>query len=216
MVGRREILSTLAWGGVSSKALAIGKDEDFGKEDNWLTRMDRSSSEGRNGGVAPPEAVYDKSDGSVKAMVQNPFGGPPSSVSFVSPWKPKKSSVLNFGSAEKNQDAFVAVARATADVDKMSQAELLDSFLGRDSRFGTYGAPTNIKVRSDATDGGLRTLDVSFTAQGAQLEVDKRVIAGARVSESGALVLLVAGSSKAKWAESEADARGMVASFKAK
>ena len=42
------------------------------------------------------------------------------------------------------------------------------------------------------------------------------MVVGARVSESGTLALLVAGSNKAKWPESEADARGMVASFKVK
>ena len=35
---RRAALGTLAWG-ISSAAFAKGEDEEFGKEDNWMTRM---------------------------------------------------------------------------------------------------------------------------------------------------------------------------------
>jgi len=136
-------------------------------------------------------------------------------------------SVAAYGDASKNQDAFVALrglpkstATAPNAASLLKQEVVLEAVLGRDSRFGAYGAPTNVKVLSDksADADGLRILDVSFTTQGAQLEVDKHVLIGCRVVKAGAspvLALVVAGSSKAKWGESQEDAKTIVESFKA-
>ena len=47
----------------------------------------------------------------------------------------------------KQQDAFVALATAkAASVGSLPVAEIIEALFGRNSRFGTYGPPTNIKV----------------------------------------------------------------------
>jgi len=208
-------------------------DRAEGLEDNFWTRADRGTG-GEINGVAPPPTSRDK-DGSVQVSLQAPgsddiddrIGSNSVAVTFTSPWKQKRGSVAAYGDASKNQDAFVALrglpkstATAPNAASLLKQEVVLEAVLGRDSRFGAYGAPTNVKVLSDksADADGLRILDVSFTTQGAQLEVDKHVLIGCRVVKAGAspvLALVVAGSSKAKWGESQEDAKTIVESFKA-
>ena len=139
-------------------------------------------------------------------------------------WQEKRNSVLSFGEQSRGTDAFVALSKdgaAGPSAAAMPQAALLEVLLGRDSRYATYGAPSNIKVWADGPGrGGARVLEVSFTAQGPQLEVDRRVCAAFQAlpaggSGGGVVALLVAGSSKAKWPEAADDARAMAASFEA-
>jgi hypothetical protein len=89
---------------------------------------------------------------------------------------------------------------------------------GRDPRYGTYGSASNVKVWSDAVvgrGGRTRVLEVSFTAQGASLEVDRRVAAAFALPAPGLVAVLVAGAPKAKWADAADEARAMAASFQA-
>jgi len=199
--------------------------------DSWLDRMDRGSSDGKNRGVEPPPPSRSKADGKVAASVSSPLGpaAKPVQVAFVSPWKEKKGGVLNFGDSKRGTDAFVAlavVAPAAAKsldpkggVASVPQAVLLEAMLGRDTRYGTYGSASNVKVWRDAAVGNsgqqTRVLEVSFTAQGANLEVDRRVAAAFALPAPGLVAVLVAGAPKAKWADAAADANAMAASFQA-
>jgi len=232
---RRDFMHAAAASFLAAAAAALAPAGAVADDDpnSFLSRMDRGSTDGMNRGVAPPSSVRNKDDGRVFATLTPPFQpGYAVQVAFVSPWKEKKSSVMNFGDTAKTQDAFVALSAlpaAPAAVDALPQDVLLEALLGKDTRFGTYGSAGNIKVRSDTTAPGtdgtpLRILDVSFTSQGAQLEVDKRVQVAARVvlppSGGGGgpatLALLVSGTSKGKYADSEADVKQMTTTFVAK
>lgn len=229
------VLQTAALSAAAAAALAPTGAFASDDPNDFFSRMERGSSEGNNRGVAPPSSVRNKDDGRVFATLTPPFqAGYAVQVAFVSPWKEKKSSVMNFGDTAKTQDAFVALSpldkKAGGDKDSIEavpQDVVLEALLGKDTRFGTYGSAGNIKVRGDATSSGpdgspLRLLDVSFTSQGAQLEVDKRVAVAARLvkpTNAGGvttLALLIAGTSKAKWADSEADVKQMTSTFVAK
>lgn len=73
-----------------------------------------------------------------------------------------------------------------------------------------------MKVWSDTAgnDSGTRVLEVSFTAQGANLEVDRRVAAAFSVPQPELVAVLAAGAPKGKWADVADDAKSMAASFK--
>ena len=131
----------------------------------------------------------------------------------------KKGQVLAFGDSKLSQDAFLALAplKAKGAAGSLSKDAVLDLVVGSGSKLGG-SSPFNIKVVEDsagALDGGkLRDLDITCSLQATNIEVAKRVAVGIR-TEGSTAVLLIAGTNKAKWAESADEAKAMVSSLTA-
>eukprot|EP00617_Octactis_speculum_P019347 CAMPEP_0185769572 /NCGR_PEP_ID=MMETSP1174-20130828/54780_1 /TAXON_ID=35687 /ORGANISM="Dictyocha speculum, Strain CCMP1381" /LENGTH=179 /DNA_ID=CAMNT_0028454689 /DNA_START=373 /DNA_END=912 /DNA_ORIENTATION=+ len=154
--------------------------------------------------------------GTVNARLNVPSGSPQVAVTFTSPWNEKKGSVLEFTNGVGN--AFVSAKQLETKSSTMAAKDLpastvLDFLFDKTSKFATYGAPVNIKINADSTNpDGLRTLDVSFTASGPSLTVDRRIAVGLRTIGRDA-VLVVAGAPKSKWTESQEDASSLVSTL---
>jgi hypothetical protein len=127
--------------------------------------------------------------------------------------------VLAFGDSKLSQDAFLALAplKSKGAAGSLSKDAVLDLVFGSGSKLGG-SSPFNIKVVDDTAgtlDGGkLRVLDITCSLQATNIEVAKRVAVGIR-TEGSTAVLLIAGTNKAKWAESADEAKAMVSSLTA-
>lgn len=215
---RRTVLKWLP--ALAAATLPLGKAQalDLGEE---FARMDRGSASerGTNAGPPPPPTMTRNkkgAGGTVNAVLNAPSGSGRVAITFDSPWNEKKNAVLEYGDKESRGDAFVTARALTAKkavaVGDVTQKEVLDILFDKESKFATYGPPVNIKINADSSSAGLRQLDISFTAQGPSLTVDRRILCGLRTVGPDAYAV-VAGAPKIKFSEAAADAQKLVSSL---
>uniref|UniRef100_A0A7S0L6A4 PsbP C-terminal domain-containing protein n=1 Tax=Coccolithus braarudii TaxID=221442 RepID=A0A7S0L6A4_9EUKA len=90
------------------------------------------------------------------------------------------------------------------------------SVLSTEGRFGAYGAPTDVKIKSVTQNGAVRLLEIAFSALSpGQQEVPRRALVAA-VQPEGAtdVVMLVTGSTGGRWKVCEPVMRKMASTFR--
>ena len=166
-------------------------------------------------------------------------------VAFDSPWPETGTRGVEARDLRTGDSAFVVVApRVNKGAPPLSssssdpaaaaaEAAALSSVFSPAGKYGAYGAPFDVKVRSRAplplpsaaASGGAAAggeegllLDVTFTAlTPAQREVERRALIAIRALDGeGAFALLVSGCTQARWKVAESDVRAAVMSFRAR
>ena len=126
-------------------------------------------------------------------------------ISFDSVW-PLTESGSYFDIEAKSRDggdsAFVQVATAPKALGSLPKAYFTDTVLSTSGRYGSYGAPTDIKVISDSGDtGGTRVLEIAFTtlSPGSAEVPRKGVIVAKQPAGSKEVIFLTASTGASKW-----------------
>mmetsp|Transcript_30890 Transcript_30890/g.77144 ORF Transcript_30890/g.77144 Transcript_30890/m.77144 type:complete len:290 (+) Transcript_30890:22-891(+) len=121
-------------------------------------------------------------------------------------------------SSKEGDNAFVQVAALPRgqSLEQLKPSFLAAAVLGVSGRYGSYGAPVDVKVLAEGSSRGARTVDLAFTALSPGMaEVPRRATLTA-VQAGSDVVMLVSGSSSSRWKKSggEAIARKASASFR--
>ena len=97
---------------------------------------------------------------------------------------------------------------ADKDITAVPAAYLTSSVFNAYGRWSTYGAPTDVKVLSDATKGQTRFLEVAFSvlSQAGSDSPRRGVIAAVQPKGSGDAVMLVSSATATRWKKGGADA----------
>jgi len=115
--------------------------------------------------------------------------------------------------------AFVQVATAPSgnSLAKLPASFFTGAVMSVEGRYGTYGAPIDVKVLSDTTEGASRLLEVSFSVLSASTaEISRRALLKATQPAGGNdVVMLVSSTSTSRWKKSggEAGSRKATSSF---
>ena len=85
---------------------------------------------------------------------------------------------------------------------------LASKILATDGRYGAFGPPTDVIVSNDVTKGGVRTVDLAFSAitPGGATTPRRAVLAATQAEGSPDVLVLVASASEARWNQGGADA----------
>ena len=148
------------------------------------------------------------------AKLVAPKSGRPMRVAFDSPWSSTGTKGVEARDLRTGDSAFVVIAPAAAALERAA----LDAVFSSSGKYGSYGAPIDVKVRSRAPldDAGV-LLEVTFTALTPALrEVERRALIAVRPLENEALAMLVSGSTQVRWKVAEPDVRTAVSSFRAR
>lgn len=119
---------------------------------------------------------------------------------------------------KEGDNAFVQIAALPSGqaLSTLKPSFFTKEVLGVEGRYGSYGAPIDIKVISDTNNGATRSLDVAFTALSPGMaEVQRRAVLTATQGDSD-VIMLVSGTSGTRWkkAGGEAAARKASSSFR--
>ena len=155
-------------------------------------------------------------DGTTRIVAElvAPKSGRPMRVAFDSPWSSTGTKGVEARDLRTGDSAFVVIAPAAAALERAA----LDAVFASSGKYGSYGAPIDVRVRSRAPldDAGV-LLEVTFTAlTPAQREVERRALIAVRPLENEALAMLVSGSTQVRWKVAEPDVRTAVSSFRAR
>jgi len=135
-------------------------------------------------------------------------------------WSLEVGGYYDIEARSKDGDsAFVQLAPLPKgkSLDSLKPSWFTAQVLGVEGRYGSYGAPIDIKVLADTTSGATRSFDVSFTALSPGMaEVPRRAVLTATQGGSGDVIMLVSGTSSTRWKKSggEAAARKASSSFR--
>merc|ERR1711934_205099 len=137
-------------------------------------------------------------------------------VSFESPWKVAKGGQFDVECRDgrTGDGAFLVVADLNGRSDQLQDSFILNSVFGSFGRYSAYGTPTDLKVKSSTSTPSSTVLDVTFSifSQSTNAEIPRRALITAKVVENSA-VMLVAGSTKARWKQVKSDCENTSKSF---
>ena len=113
-------------------------------------------------------------------------GGVVAAVAFESAWPLAEGGYYDMEakSRDGSDSAFVQIAKLPRgkSLDSLPKTFFTDTILSVDGRYGAYGAPTDIKVTGDSTEGGTRRMEISFVALSpGSAEVPRRGVVRATV-----------------------------------
>ena len=174
--------------------------------------LDAPAAEPRRLGAADEKSA----DGTTRVVAElvAPKSGRPMRVAFDSPWSSTGTKGVEARDLRTGDSAFVVIAPAAAALERAA----LDAVFSSSGKYGSYGAPIDVRVRSRAPldDAGV-LLEVTFTALTPALrEVERRALIAVRPLENEALAMLVSGSTQVRWKVAEPDVRTAVSSFRAR
>ncbi len=148
-------------------------------------------------------------------------GGLIATATFETPWTLAEGGYADFEASTRDGEA------AYLQVVSLGKGESLESvpkswFSGAlfsvDGRYGAYGAPTDVKLKELEKENGARTFDLSFTVLSPSMaELPRKgVVRALQAPGSPDVLLLTCSSGASRWAKanSEADARKAVSTFK--
>jgi hypothetical protein len=157
--------------------------------------------------------------------------GKPILVNFQAPWPLSSvSSGLQARDLRNSESAFVQVLPLLDPSKKMSKEDcncywqtpsqfrqlLLESVLASQGKFGAYGSPTDVKVVKALKDASSSTFQVTFISYTpSMLESERQLWIEPKVIDNDTLVLLVVGTTRARFATQQATIQKVVNSFTA-
>lgn len=177
-----------------------------------------------NDGEAP--LLQQSRDGTISAEIlvpqQDAKSTIPVLVSFQAPWPLLPTTAgLEARDLQNSESAFVqVVANANRDATTSAKAFtnlLLDTVLSKEGKFGAYGTPTDVKVRTAQSDAAANLYSVTFTAYTpGQRESERQLLVNAvPVSSTNALILLVVGTTRLRFKQQRATLQAVADSLQA-
>ena len=171
-------------------------------------------------------APVQNSKGIVSAEIQSLDKGKPILVQFQTPWPLlPTTSGLEARDLQSSESAFVQVVPVTKNwQDKKVFTQLLmESVLASQGKYGAYGTPTDIKVRpigSSAKGGESSTSSIGFSVTftsytPAMRESERQVWVVPKQVDSATLVMLVVGTTRARFASQAGTIESVADSFQA-
>lgn len=165
--------------------------------------------------------------GIVTAEIQS-TSGKPILISFQTPWPLLTSSGLEARDIRTSESAFIQVVptpKGNWKEKKAFEQLLLDSVLASTGKFGMYGQPYNVqakraKRKDDVDDNAANTnsqlFSVSFTTlTPAMRESERKAMIQSQQIDTDTLVLLVVGTTAARFPSNEGVIRNVIESFQA-
>ena len=138
--------------------------------------------------------------------------GLPVDVPFDSPWPTSAGLVSRDYST--GDGAYVVVTGASQ---KTLEADVRAKIFAADGKYGAYGAPADVRLKSRAGSDDDAVFEYTFVALSpAMREVERRVRARARLIGGRDAFVLVAGATQARWRAAEPNVARCTASFAAK
>ena len=127
-------------------------------------------------------------------------------VSFISPWKLQSGSVFDVECRDPNSGdtAFLAVTQSAGgkSLGDLQNSFFLDRLFDPTGRFSLYGAPTDIKVKSNRVEGNRRFIEVGFAnlSQATNAEIPRKALIVATIPEGTEnAVMLVGSTTSSRW-----------------
>jgi len=146
-------------------------------------------------------------------------GGVVTTAAFDSPFKLATGLYYDVeAKSDKGGSAFLQVVPLGGEsIETASKKLFTRNVLKVDGRFGSYGAPTDIKITADETKDSRRTIDFGFTTTtpgGAEVAW-KATLAALQPAGSTDALLIVSGAPVGRWKDGgESAARSAVRSFR--
>ena len=146
-------------------------------------------------------------------------GGVTAIATFDTPWQLQRGLYYDVeAKSDKGASAFLQVVPLAGESVETAPKKLLaKNVLKVDGRFGSYGAPTDVKISADRADGQRRSIDFGFTttAPGGAEVAWKATLAALQPQGSTDALLLVSAAPLGRWKDGgEAMARAATASFR--
>ena len=145
-------------------------------------------------------------------------GNVAASCSFQSAWPLSRGMYYDVEARSKQGDSLFLQVAALPTGKSLQTA--LDSFFtnqifSTEGRFGAYGAPTDVRVLKASRTEKIRTLEVEFRAlaPGGTESPRRALVAAVQPSGSEDVIMLVGGSTAARWKSVEPTMRGAVESL---
>lgn len=146
--------------------------------------------------------------------------GKPILVNFQTPWPLSSvSSGLESRDLRHSESAFCQVLPLDPQRNKDWQTPanfrllLLESLLASQGKYGAYGSPTDVKVKALKDTDIFQVTFISFTPS--MLESERQLWIKSKVIDNDTLVLLVVGTTRARFATQQATIQKVVNSFTA-
>lgn len=194
----------------SSMPLGLGNMAGKTRPDNGVTFWGDSVAEQGNTGAVTAEIVD-----SSGAVITTTFASPKLKLASGSAFDVEVRDRQNGEGAYLMMVAAPKGVRSVADV---KDTFFTDEILKGTGRFGAYGAPTDIKVKSSSVkDNGFREVEFVFKALSpTYAEVPRRAVVAATIPDGSTdVVMLVGGSTAARWSKgAEPTVRDILSSFK--
>ena len=153
--------------------------------------------------------------GIVTAEIQSVSGKKPILVEFSTPWPLlPTTSGLEARDIRSTESAFVQVVPVAKNWQdrKVFRDLLIDSVLASQGKYGAYGTPTDIKVKPLAAKESL-VFSVTFTSYTPGMRESERQLWIRPIQVDDTLVLLVVGTTRARFASQETTVSKIVDSF---
>ena len=146
--------------------------------------------------------------------------GTPILVNFQTPWPISSvSSGLEGRDLRTSESAFVQVLRLDPQMKDSWQKPatfrllLLESLLASQGKYGAYGSPTDVKVKALPDTSTFQVTFISYTPS--MLESERQLWISPKAIGNDTLVLLVVGTTRARFASQQATIQKVVNSFTA-
>jgi len=145
-------------------------------------------------------------------------GGVAATATFDSPWPLARGLYYDVEAKSEKGSAFLQVVPLQGEtLESASKKLFTKNVLKVDGRFGSYGAPTDIKITADTTTGPRRSIDFGFTttAPGGADVSWKATLTALQPQGSPDALVIVSGAPVGRWKDGgEVLARSTTGSFR--
>jgi hypothetical protein len=146
-------------------------------------------------------------------------GGVAATATFDAPWPVAKGLYYDVEAKSEKGSAFLQVVPLPTGetVETASKKTFTKNVLKVDGRFGSYGAPTDVKITADEAKGARRVIDFGFTttAPGGADVNWKATLTALQPQGSPDALVIVSGAPVGRWKDGgEKLARGATSSFR--
>jgi hypothetical protein len=146
-------------------------------------------------------------------------GGVAATATFDSPWPLAKGLYYDVETKNEKGSAFLQVVPLPAgeSVTTVSKKLFTKNVLKVDGRYGSYGAPTDVKISADETAGERRSVDFGFTttAPGGADVTWKGTLTAVQPAGSSDALLIVSSAPVSRWKDGgEKLSRSATSSFR--
>jgi len=148
-------------------------------------------------------------------------GGVIATTTFETPWTLADGGYADFEASTREGEAAYLQVETLGEgqrFDTVPKSWFGDALFKVDGRYGSYGAPTDVKLKELEKEGGARTFELSFTVLSPSMSElpRKGVMRALQVPGSPDVLLLTCSSGASRWTKgsNEADARKTVSTFR--